>query len=235
MGAAMPTLDEAYPTIVAALDERYGSPEPIRDDLDPFEAMVATILTRSAEPRKVDAALNVLRDAGLLAPDSLAEADEREVGDAFRERKVLLSAKAISPIRRLARLLVDRHGGSAESFRRGTPPTDPLREELAELNGIGPATADAILLFALRRGTYPIDRATYRVLVRHDWLDPSADYDEARAVVERQSPDDPDALARLSRWMERIGRDYCRVGSPRCEQCPLRPVLPVGGPRDPGD
>ncbi len=231
----MPTLGESYPTIVAALDERYGSPEPIRDDLNPFEAMVAAVLARSAEPRKVDAALIVLRDAGLLEPEPLAEADENEIGDVFREGRVPLSAKAVAPIRRLARLLVDRHGGSAEPLRRGSPPTDPLREELSELNGIGPATADAILLFALRRGTYPVDRATYRVLVRHGWLDPSADYDEARTVVERLSPDDPDGLARLSRWMERIGRDYCRVGSPKCEHCPLRPVLPEGGPRNPGD
>lgn len=231
----MPTLGESYPTIVAALDERYGSPEPIRDDLDPFEAMVAVVLARSAEPRKVDAALDLLRDAGLLAPEPLAEADESEVGDALREGKVSLSARALAPIRRLARLLVDRHDGSADALRRGSPPTDSLREELAGLNGIGPAAADAILLFALRRGTYPVDRATYRVLLRHGWLDPSDDYDETRAVVERLSPDDPAGLARLSHWMERIGRDYCRVGSPRCEHCPLRPVLPEGGPRNPGD
>ncbi len=231
----MPTLDESYPTIVAVLDECYGSPEAIRDDLEPFEAMVAVILARSVEPRKGNAALTVLRDAGLLEPKPLAEADENEIGDLFREGRAPLSARAIAPIRRLARLLVDRHGSSAEPLRRGSPPTDPLREELAGLNGIGPATADAILLFALRRVTYPVDRATYRVLIRHGWLDPSADYDEARGVVERVSPDDPDGLARLSRWMERIGRDYCRVGSPRCEHCPLRPVLPEGGPREPGD
>jgi endonuclease III related protein len=231
----MPTLGESYPTIVATLDERYGSPEPIRDDLEPFEAMIAAVLARSAEPRKVDAALTVLRDAGLLEPGPLAEADENEISDLFREGKVTLSSRAIAPLRRLARLLVDRHDGSAESLRQGSPPTDWLREEIAGLNGIGPATADAILLFALRRGTYPVDRATYRVLIRHDWLDPSADYDEARAVVERLGPDDPDGLARLSRWMERVGRDYCRVGTPRCEQCPLRPVLPEGGPREPGD
>ncbi len=231
----MPTLDESYPTIVAALDARYGSPAEFRDDLDPFEAMVAVILGRSVEPRKVDVALTVLRDAGLLDPGPLAEADEIEIGDLFREGKAPLSARATAPIRRLARLLVDRHGGSAEPLRRGMPPTDPLREELAGINGIGPAMADAILLFALRRGTYPVDRATYRVLVRHGWLEPSDDYDEARAVVERILPDDPDGLARLSLWMERIGRDYCRVGSPRCDHCPLRPVLPEGGPREPGD
>jgi len=146
-----------------------------------------------------------------------------------------LSARAIAPIRRLARLLVDRHGSSAQSLRKGSTPTEPLREELVGLNGIGPSTADAILLFALRRRAYPVDRATYRVLVRHGWLDPSADYDEARAVVEGQGPDDPTGLARLSSWMERIGRDYCRVGAPKCEHCPLRPVLPEGGPREPGD
>jgi len=231
----MPTLGESYPTIVAALIERYGSPEPIRDDLEPFEAMVAAVLARSAEPRKVDSALTVLRDAGLLEPGPMAEADENEIGHLFREAKAPLPSRAMAPLRRLARLIVDRHDGSAGPLRQGSPPTDSLREEIAGLNGIGPATADAILLFALRRATYPVDRATYRVLVRHGWLEPESDYDEARAVVERLSPDDPDGLARLSRGMERVGRDYCRVGSPRCEQCPLRPVLPEGGPREPGD
>jgi endonuclease-3 related protein len=234
----MPTLGDSYPAIVAALEERYGSPGPNWDDLEPFEAMVAAVLDRSVESRKADAALAVLRDAGLLEPGSMADVDENEIGDLFRDGKVPLPSRAVAPIRRLARLLVDHHDGSAESMRQGrqgSPSTDSLREEIAGLNGIGRATADAILLFALRRGTYPVDRATYRVLVRHDWLDPSADYDEARAVVERLSPDDPIGLARLSRWMERVGRQYCRAGAPKCEHCPLRPVLPEGGPREPGD
>src|SRR5262249_11967694 len=94
-------------------------------------------------------------------------------------------------------------------------------------------TADALLLRALARPIYPLDRASYRILVRHGWLDLSADYDEARAVVERLSPDDPGTLAQLSDWLARIGGGVCRVRGAKCDPCPLRPFLPEGGPIDP--
>ena len=97
--------------------------------------------------------------------------------------------------------------------------------------GRGPA---ALLLHGLRRPAYPLDRASYRILVRHGWLDPSADYDEARDVVERLDPDVPEHLARLSAWLERIGREYCRPTIAKCERCPLRSFLPEGGPRESG-
>ena len=144
-----------------------------------------------------------------------------------------MPTRSLGPLRRVARWVVDHHAGSAEALRDEDLATDQLREELLGLNGVGPATADALLLFALRRPVYPVDRATYRILIRHDWLDPTADYDEARAVVERQGPDDPSGLARLSDWLERVGREFCRAGVARCERCPLRPFLPEGGPSEP--
>ena len=62
-------------------------------------------------------------------------------------------------------------------------PTARLRRELTALSGIGQAKADAILLFGLGRPVYPVDRGTYRILVRHGWIDPSADYDEVSQLL----------------------------------------------------
>ena len=80
---------------------------------------------------------------------------------------------------------------------------------------------------------YPLDRATYRILIRHGWLDSSADYDEARDVVERPWAGDPVTLARLSDWLARIGSEFCRVRVAKCDRCPLRGFLPEGGPVEP--
>ena len=101
-------------------------------------------------------------------------------------------------------------------------------------------TVIAILLFALKRPSYPVDRATFRVLVRHAWLDPNALYDEARDLLVSQaveSGDVPDGLAAnrlidIARGMGQLGRRFCRAAGPRCDQCPLEPVLPEGGPRE---
>lgn len=232
----MTSPDESFPLIHDALVERYGLPEPTTAGLDPFEAMVATLLDRALAPNKRDAALAALRDEGLLDPQALAEADPVEAEDALKAAGVSVARAGLAPLRRLSRWLVELHHGSAEDLadREGPVSSERLREELLAVNGIGPATADALLLFALRRPVYPVDRATYRILARHGWIDPDAGYDEARAVVERLAPDDPETLARVSLWFDRVGRDACRAGVARCERCPLRPFLPEGGPIDPG-
>ena len=229
----MPTLDESFLEVVATLAGRYGRPAPVAEGLDLFEALVAVALARSVPPKKLAAALDGLREAGLVESRTLAEADPADLSEALRAAKVSLPARSLGPLRRLARWLVERHKGSAEALRDEDVATDRLREELLALNGVGPATADALLLFALRRPVYPVDRASYRILVRHDWLDPTATYDEARAVIERPAAGDPDVLARLSVWLERVGRDCCRAGVARCDRCPLQPFLPEGGPREP--
>ncbi|MBV8609576.1 MAG: endonuclease III, partial [Singulisphaera sp.] len=219
----MPTLDESFLEVVATLAGRYGRPASVAEGLDLFEALVAVALARSVPPKKMAAALDGLREAGLVESRTLAEADPADLSEALRAAKVSLPARSLGPLRRLARWLVERHKGSAEALRDEDVATDRLREELLALNGVGPATADALLLFALRRPVYPVDRASYRILVRHDWLDPTATYDEARAVIERPAAGDPDLLAQLSVWLERVGRDCCRAGVARCERCPLQP------------
>jgi endonuclease-3 related protein len=226
----MPSFDESYPGILAALTGSSGQPSATAE-VDRFARLLGVALLRSVEERKAARAVATLRDEGLLDPETLAGSDHRDVADALRHAGVSLPAAAVRMLQRLAGWIVERHSGSIEAVERTS--TDQLRDELIGLNGVGPPTADAILLLALDRPTYPVDRASYRILVRHGWLDPTADYEEARATLERPSGGDASALARLSAGMERIGRDYCRPSVARCESCPLRPFLPEGGPREP--
>lgn len=231
----MPALVESFPAIRADLTDRYGLPAPLFAGLDPFEALVATVLDRALEPTKRDAVIAALRDEGLLEPQALAESDPAEAEEALRSAGLAVARTVLTPLRKLARWLVDHHHGSADALAGldSSLSADRLREELLTINGIGPASADAVLLFALRRPVYPLDRASYRILARHGWVDTDAGYDEARDVVERLAPEDPALLARLSAWFERLGREFCRAGAPKCERCPLRPFLPESGPVDP--
>ncbi|MBY0398158.1 MAG: endonuclease III [Thermoleophilia bacterium] len=223
--------------IAAALTARYGKPAPPSAGLESFEALVVTILDRALDPPKRDAAVAALRDAGLLDPQALAESDPAEAVEALRSAGVKIPDRGLAPLNRVARWLVDRHRGDADALAGpdGRPSTEQLRDELTAINGVGPATADALLLFALRRPVYPLDRPTYRILVRHGWADESTGYDEAREVVERLAPDDPVLLARLSAWFQRVGRDACTASVAKCDRCPLRPFLPEGGPIEPSE
>ena len=85
-------------------------------------------------------------------------------------------------------------------------------------------------LHVFASSTYPVDRATYRIMVRHGWIDPTADYDEAAQAVVASSEGDPSALVRFSLGFADVGRRYCKASAPRCGPCPLKSTLPDGGP-----
>ncbi|MGE3820779.1 MAG: endonuclease III [Isosphaeraceae bacterium] len=227
--------DATDPAIVDALTRHYGKPEPPAWGLDPFEAIVATLLEPSHDASKRPRALEALRDAGLLDPQPLAESDVAEIAEALRSAGVKVTEKALVPLRRLAQWLVDRHDGDADSLagQDAAPSTEALRAQLTAIKGIGPTLADTLLLLAFRRPVHPVDRPTYRVMSRHGWIDPSSDYDESRDAVERLARDDPRGLARFSAWFDRLGRDFCRATVAKCDACPLKPFLPEGGPIDP--
>jgi endonuclease-3 related protein len=230
----MPSLHESFPALLEALVD-YSAAGLGLDRLAPFDTLLAILLDKILDPRKAIVGLEALREEGLSTPRNLAASDPAELVEVLRSAGVSASEKSLRTLHRVARWLNDSHNGSVEGLSdpENPVPTEQLREELTAINGVGPATADALLLFGLNRPAYPVDRATYRILVRHGWLDPTADYDEARASVEDRSPDDPSTLARISRAFASIGREFCRAAAPRCDRCPLSPFLPDGGPLDP--
>ncbi len=236
----MPTLEEAFSTVHEALVKDLGESGAEVERRGPFEAMVGVLLDRELTATSAAAALQALEQAGLLAPQRLAGADVLEIRDTLLENGVAASPFLITPMKQLAQWLVDHHEGRVESLLNPDRSTDWLRGELASIPGISLAAADAMLLFAFERASYPVDRATYRVLVRHGWLDPDATYTEAREAIVEQATGRGDVtdgeaanvLADLLRGMEQLGRRFCRAAAPRCDQCPLEHLLPEGGPRE---
>jgi endonuclease-3 related protein len=218
--------------MVAALAEHYGQPQRPREDISPFEAVLAAGLSRLADHAQAAAAIKGWSSAGMLEPGIISRADPTELIDAAREESAKISAKAAVLAQRLASWFsvafpdeMDVHDASRSS-------TGHLREGLLSIRGIGQATADAILL-ALGRPCYPVDRGTYRILLRHGWIDQTADYEEVHQLLNGQADEDPAQILRLSEALERVGRQYCRLASPKCHRCPLGEFLPENGPLEP--
>jgi endonuclease-3 related protein len=229
--AAMPSLEESFPTLVRIPADHEGSAGPVRARAQPqaFASILGVVISRADEATRLARVVQGLEAAGLLEPEALAAAEPMEIVDALRGAGVKLPAKTATMFKRLARWFADRGG----SENLGGRSTDMLRDELASIKGVGRATADAILLNALGRPTYPVDRGTYRILLRHGWIDVTADYDEVSQLMTRRAGERPDELARLSRGLARLAHQYCKVGAPRCTSCPLRSVLPEDGPLEP--
>lgn len=194
----------------------------------PFEVVVGAVLTQNTAWKNVARALENLREAGLLCFEGLRSLHHEELAELIRPAGYF-RVKA----RRLKNLLDhigEQHGGSLERFF--ATDLDTLREQLLSVNGIGPETADSILLYAAGRPTFVIDAYTHRVAKRHGWVEPELDYHGLKEHFESALPADVSLYNEYHALLVRVGHEFCKP-TPRCEHCPLRNLLPEGGPIEP--
>ena len=184
--------------------------------------IVGAILAQNTSWGNVERALAGMRARGLLRLEPLMRAGAAELEAAIRSSGTYrLKARKLRAF--LDHLLL-RHGGSLARMAR--EPTDRLRGELLSIWGIGPETADCILLYAFGRPVFVVDAYTERVLRRHG-LHPGGGYEEVRARIEGEIGPDPELYNDLHAQLVWVGKRFCRV-RPECGACPLRPLLPEG-------
>jgi len=145
-----------------------------------FEVIVGAYLTQNTAWTNVERALANLRDAGALSVDAM-----RRIRIAKLERLIRPSGYFRQKAQRLktfVKFLDRRYGGSLEEMF--SQPTQRLREELLSLNGVGPETADSILLYAGNHPIFVVDAYTRRILDRHGILPANTGYEEIRRLFE---------------------------------------------------
>jgi endonuclease III related protein len=191
----------------------------------PFEVIVGAVLVQNTAWRNVERAIENLRDAGLMEPRKLYAVTEQETAELIRPAGYY-QVKA-RRLRNLLKLIVERYEGSLEAMFHVHLAT--LREELLGVNGIGPETADAILLYAGGLPTFVVDTYTHRVLARHGWIGYEAGYDEIKDHFESSLPADAALYNEYHALLVRVGKEYCRKTEPKCAACPLCELLPSGG------
>jgi len=147
----------------------------------PFEVIVGAYLTQNTSWTNVERALSALRKARLLSVAAIRRAPLPAL-----ERAIRSSGYFRQKARRLktfVRFLDERYDGSLA--RLFAEPTAMLREELLGLDGVGPETADSILLYAGNHPVFVVDAYTRRILERHELVPADAGYGEIRELFER--------------------------------------------------
>ena len=183
----------------------------------PFEVAVGAILTQHTAWTGAARAVAALRARGLLVPRRLATRDAATLGALVRPAGTYrLKARRLLDF---TRWLLTRFGGDFRAMRRA--PLGPLRREVLAVPGLGPETADAILLYAAGRPVFVADAYTRRVLVRHGLLRREAGYEETRAFLEAHLPSDPALFNEFHALLVAVAKTHCRTIA-RCEACPLR-------------
>lgn len=186
----------------------------------PFEVAAGAILTQHTAWPGAARAVTELRTRGLLTPRRLAACDAAALGTLIRPAGTYrLKARRLLDF---TAWLLARGGGHFRVLRRA--PLAALRRELLGLPGLGPETADAILLYAAGRPVFVADAYARRVLARHRLLRRGAGYEEARAFLEAHLPSDPALFNEFHALLVAAAKSHCRT-VPRCATCPLRADL----------
>ena len=190
----------------------------------PFEVMVGAILGQNTAWKNVEKAIHNLKTYELLDPRKMHELDQDTLALAVKPAGTY-NLKA-ARLKGFVAWYLERFEGDPEKMRR--VPAHRLREELLEVKGIGPETADAILLYALEMPSFVVDAYAHRVLTRHELAMDEATYDDLKEYFERNLPRDPKLYNDFHALIVAVGKEYCRPKA-RCDSCPLKKYLPGQG------
>lgn len=186
----------------------------------PFEVMVGAILTQNTAWANAAKAIENLKANGLLSLEAIERSSEEEVARVIRSSGAF-NQKA-KRLKAFVFYLIRRFGGSLEEM--GRVKTSELREELLKTHGIGPETADTILLYAVGKPVFVIDAYTKRILANHGLIAPDMPYEALRGCFERNLEPEVALFREFHAQIVLTGKHFCRK-RPLCFSCPLEPFL----------
>lgn len=187
-----------------------------------LEVMVGAVLTQNTNWKNVEKAIANLKRRGLLSLQGLSSLSIFELAEEIRPAGYYnIKAKRL---KNLINFVVENYQADLSRFLNEK--TESLKEGLLLVNGIGPETADSILLYAARRPVFVIDAYTHRILKRHGMTDEQVTYHELQAMFMDHLPDDPAFFNEFHALIVRAGKEYCRR-NPLCNLCPLQHWGPI--------
>ena len=218
IGSTLKNTDATFLKIYDLLFQRYGAQHWWPGD-SPFEVMVGAILTQSAAWQNVEKAIINLKTAGVMFPSTLREIPTLELAQLIHPVGYY-NAKAFK-LQALVRWLRASRGDNLDTlFARET---DLLRRQLLDVHGIGPETADSILLYAGNKPVFVIDAYTRRIFSRLG-LKPEHDtYDDWQILFTGNLPQNTKLFNEYHALLVRLGKEACRK-KPICDNCCLREV-----------
>jgi len=194
-----------------------------------FEIIVGAILTQNTSWKNVERAIANLRAAKLLSPAAIHSVPSASLAKHLRPSGYF--RQKTKTLKSFIAFLYENHGGSLN--RLFAAPTAALLDQLLAVRGIGPETADSILLYAGRHLVFVIDAYSRRILERHNLLPAEVQtnsrrsYEQIRSLVEAQLPRDPQLFNEFHALIVQTGKLHCRKSNPLCSTCPLSSFLPA--------
>lgn len=186
----------------------------------PFEVMVGAVLTQNTNWKNVEKAVDNLKRAGILSFAGMSSLPVALLAEYIRPAGYY-NIKA-DRLQNLFSLIREQYDGSVE--RLFAEETESLRRALLSVKGIGPETADSILLYAADRPVFVVDAYTYRILVRHDLIPEEFGYGEIQEFFMDNLEPDTKLYNEFHALLVSVGKEFCKKTTPRCQGCPLEGI-----------
>ncbi len=184
-----------------------------------FEVCLGALLTQNTNWNNVIPALQALHSQGLIDADKASEASIARIASLIRPAGYYnQKARKISIF---SRYVARKRNGLPEIW---CMPVSHARKELLSLWGMGPETADSMLLYAGGKPVFVVDAYTRRIVSRLGWLskEESADYDAVQAFLSQHAPRGVPAFQEFHALLVELAKRHCTKRSPRCSTCPLK-------------
>jgi len=206
---------EELPKIYKLLDGYFGDLH-WWPAVNPFEVMVGAILTQNTAWTNAEMAIKALRERRLLTLAALSRIPEDDLAVIIRPSGYyhLKAAR----LKALVRFLMDDYSGDVAAMKAEGLPL--LRAKLLGVRGVGPETADSILLYACQMPIFVSDAYTRRIFLRHGLIDEADDYDEIQSLVMASLPNDINLFNQFHALIVVAAKTFCRK-RPECADCPL--------------
>ena len=188
-----------------------------------FETLIATIISQNTADINTKRAFENLSKQFEVTPEILAKAEMVKLEACLRIAGLYKNkAKAIKSV---SKVIVERFDGSLDPVL--SLPLDEARKTLLELQGVGPKTADVVLLFSARKPTVPVDTHINRVSKRLGFAPLDGDYEAVRLNLQKVF--EPNDYLALHLLLISFGRTYCKARKPLCDICPVNSFCPSRG------
>jgi endonuclease III related protein len=182
----------------------------------PLEIIVGAILTQNTSWKNVEKAINNMKKEGILNIERLYEINTETLSDIIRPSGFFnIKAKRLKNI---IHVIYNEYDATIENMLNIK--INILRNLLLNINGIGPETADSILLYALNKPVFVVDAYTKRFLKNHDLYNGDGDYHKIQQYFMKNIPSDTYLFNEFHALIVRLCQIYCRK-MPICSGCPL--------------
>jgi endonuclease-3 related protein len=183
----------------------------------PLEIMVGAVLTQNTNWANVSQAIDNLKKENLLSFEKLHELPTEVLATKIRPAGYF-NLKA-ARLNNLFNFIARAYNGSLDRMLAVDLPT--LREQILSVKGIGPETADSILLYAAHKPVFVVDTYTHRIFARHNIIAEEDGYYEIQEYFALSLPEDVKLFNEYHALIVRLGKEFCKKSKPRCNRCPL--------------